>query len=163
KNDREHHSEALAASDRDRDNPPSAAEARTARTADLNGDGYVTLNEVVALRKADLSDSEMIRRLEDTGQVFYLSGEQENYLRDRARHIGAKADQVVRVDPLEYRLRSYDNRLVLSIFNPTQDPITLAGDRSYVVDPKDQSHPLRSQTIAPNTFVRLILPPMRPG
>src|SRR6184192_495438 len=82
---------------------------------------------------------------------------------DLARHIGEKSDEVVRVDPLEYRLRSYDNRLVLSIFNPTQDPITLGCDRSYVVDPKDQSHPLRSQTIAPNTFVRLILPPMRPG
>ncbi len=25
----------------------------------------------------------MIRRLQDTGQVFYLSEEQENYLRDR--------------------------------------------------------------------------------
>jgi hypothetical protein len=82
---------------------------------------------------------------------------------DLARHIGGKADEVVRVDPLEYRLRSYDNRLVLSIFNPTPDPITLAGDRSYVVDPKGQSHPLRSQTIAPDTFVRVILPPMRPG
>ncbi len=83
KNDRDHRDEAISASDRDRDNPPSASEARNARTADLNGDGYVTLNEVVALRKADLSDSEMIRRLQDTGQVFYLSEEQENYLRDR--------------------------------------------------------------------------------
>ena len=83
KNDEKHHDEAIKASDRDRDNPPSAGEARSARTADLNNDGYVTLNEVVAMRQADLSDSEMIRRLEDTGQVFYLSAEQENYLRDR--------------------------------------------------------------------------------
>jgi hypothetical protein len=83
KNDRNHHDEAITASDRDRDNPPSAAEARNARTADLNNDGYVTLNEVVALRQADISDSEMIRRLEDTGQVFYLSSEQEDYLRQR--------------------------------------------------------------------------------
>ncbi|MDB5320240.1 MAG: hypothetical protein JWN40_1871 [Phycisphaerales bacterium] len=82
KNDRDHQHEAIAASDRDRDNPPTASEARNARTADLNNDGYVTLNEVVALREANLSDSEMIRRLEDTGQVFYLSPEQENYLRD---------------------------------------------------------------------------------
>jgi hypothetical protein len=83
KNDREHHDEAITASDRDRDNPPTASEARSARTADLNNDGYVTLNEVVALRQADISDNEMIHRLEDTGQVFYLSTEQEDYLRQR--------------------------------------------------------------------------------
>jgi Glycine zipper len=83
KNDEKHRDEAIKASDRDRDNPPTAAEARDARTADLNGDGYVTLNEVVAMRDANLSDDEMIRRLEDTGQVFSLSDEQENYLRDR--------------------------------------------------------------------------------
>jgi hypothetical protein len=82
---------------------------------------------------------------------------------DLARHIGTRSDEVVRVDPLEYRLRTYENRLVMSVFNPTPDPITLLGDRSYVVDPAGQSHPLRSQTIAPDTFVRLILPPMRPG
>ncbi len=81
---------------------------------------------------------------------------------DLARHIGEKSDQVVRIDPLEYRLRSYDNRLVMSIFNPTPDPITLVGEKGYVVDPKDQSHPLRPQTIAPDTFIKLILPPMRP-
>jgi surface antigen len=83
KNDRQHHDEAITASDRDRDNPPTASEARSARTADLNNDGYVTLNEVVALRQADISDNEMIHRLEDTGQVFYLSTEQEDYLRQR--------------------------------------------------------------------------------
>ena len=82
---------------------------------------------------------------------------------DLARHIGAKSDEIVRVDPLEYRLRTYENRLVMSVFNPTPDPITLMGDRSYVVDPAGQSHPLRSRTIAPDTFIRLILPPMRPG
>jgi hypothetical protein len=82
---------------------------------------------------------------------------------DLARHIGTAADAVVQVDPLEYRLRTYENRLVMSIFNPTPDPITLAGDRSYVVDPAGQSHPLRIQTIAPGTFIRLVLPPMRPG
>ncbi|HEY7119788.1 MAG TPA: glycine zipper domain-containing protein [Tepidisphaeraceae bacterium] len=83
KNDEKHRDEAIKASDRDRDNPPTASEARSARTADLNGDGYVTLNEVVAMRDANLSDDEMIRRLEDTGQVFSLSDEQETYLRDR--------------------------------------------------------------------------------
>jgi uncharacterized membrane protein YebE (DUF533 family) len=82
KNDHKHHDEAIRASDRDRDNPPTPAEARSAPTADLNGDGYVTLNEVVAMQKAGLSDDEMVRRLEATRQVFSLSDEQENYLRD---------------------------------------------------------------------------------
>jgi hypothetical protein len=79
-----------------------------------------------------------------------------------ARHIGGDRDEVIRADPLEYRLRSYDNRLVIDIFNPTGDAIVLAGDRSYVVDPRGQSHPLRTQSIAPSAFVKLILPPMRP-
>jgi hypothetical protein len=83
KNDRNHGDEGYRASDRDRDNPPTARDARDARTADLNGDGFVTLNEVVAMKDAGLSDREMIRRLEDTGQVFSLSDEQERYLRDR--------------------------------------------------------------------------------
>jgi surface antigen len=83
KNDREHKDEAIKASDRDRENPPTTEDVRRSRTADLNNDGYVTLNEVTAMRKANLSDDEMIRRLQDTGQVFYLSTEQENYLRDR--------------------------------------------------------------------------------
>jgi hypothetical protein len=83
KNDKNHHDEAIKASDRDRENPPTESDVRRARTADLNGDGFVTLNEVVAMNKAGLSSREMINRLEDTGQVFYLSGEQEDYLRDK--------------------------------------------------------------------------------
>lgn len=79
-----------------------------------------------------------------------------------ARHVGGAQDEVIRADPLEYRLRSYENRLVLNVFNPTGDAITLAGDRSYAVDPRGQSHPLRTQSIAPSAFIKLILPPMRP-
>src|SRR4051812_9568901 len=70
------------------------AEARPARasdvmrddsrqTADLNNDGYVTMDEVVAMRQAGLSDSEMIRRLQDTNQLFDLTPSQEQYLRDQ--------------------------------------------------------------------------------
>ena len=82
---------------------------------------------------------------------------------DLARHIGSNEDAVVADAPLEYRLRSVEGRLVMRVYNPTQDPITLLGEKSYVVDPNGQSHPLRGQTIAPDTFVRFILPPMRPG
>ena len=81
---------------------------------------------------------------------------------DLARHVGSKEDAVFEYAPLTYRLRAVENRLVMRIFNPTGDPITLVGERSYAVDPGGQSHPLRGQTIAPNTFIKLILPPMRP-
>src|SRR5262245_44628212 len=66
-----------------------------------------------------------------------------------AGHIGSKSDHDVEREPLEYRLRAYDNRLVMRIYNKTDDPIHLQGDRSFVVDPDGQSRPLRSQTIAP--------------
>ena len=51
---------------------------------------------------------------------------------------------------------------MMDIFNPTGDAITLLGDQSSVVDPRGQSHPLRTQSIAPAAFIKLILPPMRP-
>jgi len=69
--------------EKNRRDPPKASDARRARTADLNDDGFVTLNEVVAMEDAGLSTSEMIDRLEDTGQVFYLSESQEEYLGDK--------------------------------------------------------------------------------
>ena len=51
------------------------------QTADLNNDGYVTMDEVVAMRRAGLSDDEMIRRLRATRQVFDLTDNQRDYLR----------------------------------------------------------------------------------
>lgn len=81
---------------------------------------------------------------------------------DLQRHIGRNIDQVVTRDSLEYRLRAVDNRLVMRIFNQTDNPIQLRGDRSVVVDPNGQSRPLRSQSIAPRSFAKLIFPPMRP-
>src|SRR5205823_3838536 len=74
--------EAVSADRRARDNPATPDDARTARTADINGDGYVTMDEVVAMAKAGLSDDEMITRLERTGQFFELTSDQEQYLRD---------------------------------------------------------------------------------
>ena len=78
------------------------------------------------------------------------------------RHIGRNLDQVVMVDPLEYRLRTVDNHLVARIHNRTDDPIRLLGDKSVVVDPEGESHPLRGQTIAANSFIKVIFPPLRP-
>src|SRR5688572_26779464 len=82
--------------------------------------------------------------------------------RELTRHIGGNVDQAVEIDPLTYRLRSVDNRLVIRVYNNTDDSIELLGDKSTVVDPNGQSHPLRSQSIAPRSFMKLILPPPRP-
>jgi hypothetical protein len=81
---------------------------------------------------------------------------------DLTAQVGTKEDVVFTRDPLEYRLRTVDNRLVMRIYNPTDAPITLLGDRSSVVDAGGQSHPLPSMTAAPQSFIKLILPPLRP-
>jgi hypothetical protein len=81
-----------------------------------------------------------------------------------ARHIGgaSEGEAVIRRDDLDYRMSAYEGRLVLRIANSSEDPIELLGAESYVVDPGNQSHPLASQSIAPHSFIKLILPPLRP-
>jgi hypothetical protein len=79
-NDRESAHEAINKSQND---PATAQEARTANTADINSDGFVTLDEVVAMQKAGFSDEEMIDKLEATGQVFELTASNEQQLRDQ--------------------------------------------------------------------------------
>ena len=75
-------SDAEDAIDRARRNPASPDDVRDARTADLNSDGFVTTDELVAMDRAGLSDTEMIERLEATGQIFELTSEQERRLRE---------------------------------------------------------------------------------
>lgn len=74
---------AESAGQRARTTPVTAEQARTARTADVNNDGFVTLDEVAAMKDAGLSDSEMLNRLEATGQVFDLTEESRQFLRSR--------------------------------------------------------------------------------
>lgn len=81
---------------------------------------------------------------------------------DVAMHVGSKEDAVASRPPVEYRFRAVENRLVMSIYNRTDDSIQLVGERSSVVDPNGQSHPLRSQPLAPQSFIKQILPPYRP-
>jgi hypothetical protein len=83
--------EALAAHKRAEQNPAKPEDVDKSRTADLNDDGFVTLDEVVAMERANLSDHEMVDRLQRTGQVFELTDEQEKYLEDR----GVSRDVVV--------------------------------------------------------------------
>jgi hypothetical protein len=81
---------------------------------------------------------------------------------DLVRHIGEKSAETFNRDPLVYRMQAKDGRLVMLIQNPTSHPITLLGSESTVVDPDGQSHPLMGQTIASGSYIKLILPPMRP-
>src|SRR4051794_18305945 len=79
-----------------------------------------------------------------------------------AGHIGTNTDHGFQRAPLEYRLRTVDNHLVMRIYNPTDTALTLLGQRSSAVDPDGQSHPLNTQTISPQSFIKVILPPIRP-
>lgn len=74
---------ATEASRRSQEKPATAGDAQKAASADLNGDGFVTLDEVVALKQAGFSDEKMLQRLRATDQVFELTAEQEQYLMDR--------------------------------------------------------------------------------
>jgi hypothetical protein len=81
-----------------------------------------------------------------------------------ATHVGRKKETAadVRREPLDYHMRAYDGRLVMNIFNNDEQPIDLLGDQSYVVDPDGESHPLPSAAIAPDAYIKLIFPPLRP-
>ena len=81
--DKEKAEEAREASERAERNPARPDDVRGTRTADLNDDGFVTMDEVVAMRKAGLGEPEMIDRLRRTDQVFELTDRQVEYLRDR--------------------------------------------------------------------------------
>jgi hypothetical protein len=62
--------------------PATAQEARITTTADINNDGFVTTDEVLAMKQAGFSEDEMIRRLQLTGQVFDLSAQNERDFRN---------------------------------------------------------------------------------
>lgn len=81
--DKKKRDEAVEAHRRAEARPAKVEDVEKARTADLNDDGFVTLDEVVALERANLSDREIVQRLDRTGQVFELTEEQERFLEDR--------------------------------------------------------------------------------
>ena len=96
------HSGAQQATQSAQTQPATAQQARTATTADLNSDGFVTLDEVVAMHQAGISDSEMLRRLQITGQVFELTAEQQKYLIDR----GVSSNVVTQMQNLNKETRN---------------------------------------------------------
>ncbi len=75
------HAAAEEAVKRAQAHPATPQEAMNAPTADLNGDGFVTMDEVVAMKQAGFSDQQILQKMQATGQVFELTPEQQNYLR----------------------------------------------------------------------------------
>lgn len=74
--------EAETAASRAKTKPATAEDAKVATTGDLNRDGYVTLDEVVAMKDAGFTDEKILQRLEATGNIFDLTDEGKQYLRD---------------------------------------------------------------------------------
>lgn len=77
-----------------RSSPASVAAVREADSADINDDGFVTMDELIAMEQAGLGDSEIIDRLEATEQVFQLNADQ----RERLVDAGLSPALVARVD-----------------------------------------------------------------
>ena len=71
------------ANSRAQSSPATAEQARNATTADVNHDGFVTMDEIVAMKKAGLADDDIIERMRASGQVFDLTEQQRNYLRNQ--------------------------------------------------------------------------------
>jgi len=72
-------------------------------------------------------------------------------------------DTVIAAQPLQFRMRAVESRLVLWIDNVSDTPVELLGDSSDVVDPEGGAHPIAGQTISPGAPLKLILPPMALG
>jgi len=77
------HDTAQEAVRRSQEHPATAQDALRASTADVNNDGFVTLDEVVAMRDAGLADAQILDRMRATNQVFELTTDQRQYLLDR--------------------------------------------------------------------------------
>jgi hypothetical protein len=111
--DREDAREAVAEASR---NPATAEDVDDSSTADLNNDGFVTMDEVVAMDQAGLSEDEIIARLEATKQVFELNAEQE----DRLLEAGVSSEVVTAMETInqEERERLLEERNDVISRNP---------------------------------------------
>lgn len=82
---------------------------------------------------------------------------------DVAQHVGRKTPVVVPMEPeVRYEALTASGRLVLFVINMSDQPLKLLGEDSYAVDPRGESHPLPTRTIAPGSSTKLIFPPVRP-
>src|SRR5205823_13165239 len=109
---------ATRADENARTHPAAAKDVDRSKTADLNNDGFVTLDEVVAQSDAGLSTKEQIRRLQSTQQYFELTDQQEQYLRDH----GVSSDVVVAMRDMNRDTRTASERQT-----PSKDSMGASG------------------------------------
>jgi hypothetical protein len=78
--------------------PAGIGDVAESSTADLNRDGFVTTDELIAMERAGLSDDEILARLRATGQIFELSERQEDALRSAgiSRRVVAEMQEINR-------------------------------------------------------------------
>jgi hypothetical protein len=78
-----------------------------------------------------------------------------------AGNAGVVAGQPVPLhyDLLDYELQRRHGRLAMKILNPTKERIVLNGEKSYVIDPKGESHPLVGSAIGPGSYLDILFPP----
>jgi hypothetical protein len=84
KADPKYHDEAMLAARNAEVHPATSSDVKNSDSADLNHDGYVTMDELIAMRDAGVNNQEMIRRLKETNQLFELTRHQKSYLLDDA-------------------------------------------------------------------------------
>lgn len=77
-----------------------------------------------------------------------------------AQIIPKGAGITLQMDPLEYKVADRGHRVAMRIINPTDAAIRIIPQRSWVVDPRGHSHPIRPSMIAPHSFVDASLPPI---
>lgn len=63
--------------------PAGPSDVERSDNCDLNGDGFVTMDEMLALRRAGLTTGQLISRVRKTPAIFSLTDRQQQYLRDR--------------------------------------------------------------------------------
>jgi len=74
---------AKRANDEAEQHPAQVSDVLAHATADLNGDGFITLDEITAMNRAGLSESLLLQRLRDSKAIFSATTLQQQYLRDR--------------------------------------------------------------------------------
>src|SRR5688572_23488738 len=74
---------------------------------------------------------------------------------DLAQRVTAKRPVELPVEPVRYEAVTNSDRLVLIIHNDADQPLKLLGEDSFAVDPRGESHPLPTRTIAPASATKL--------
>ena len=86
----------------------------------------------------------------------------DNFIVEPANYAGPVPHEPMRItrDDIEYRIAQREQILAMRIVNDTDEPVTLLGERSYVVDAEGESHPIRGATIAPHSYIHMTFPPL---